>query len=94
VDPWFLKLGWYAQLDVTPHPMLVLILRSDGVHRFGMPLPGSELSPSAGAQRQTVAALFRITEQLAIKGAYELWTFSGAPYQVRHMARGALVFGY
>lgn len=94
VDPWFLKLGWYAQIDVTPHPMLVLILRSDGVHRFGMPLPGSELSPSAGAQRQTAAALFRITEQLALKGSYELWTFSGTPYPVRHMVRGALVFGY
>jgi hypothetical protein len=94
IDPWFLKLGWYVQLDVTPIPALVLVLRTDGVHRLGMPLPGSELAPSAGAQRQTASGLFRITEQLMVKASYELWTFTGTPYSVRHVVRGGLVFGY
>jgi hypothetical protein len=93
-DPWFLKLGWYAQLDWTPVPLLTLILRSDGLQRLGMPLPSTPLSPSAGVQRQTLAALIRVNENLAVKADYELWTFSGAPFQTRHMGRLGLVVGY
>ena len=95
IDPWFLKAGWYAQLDWTPHPKVSLVVRTDGLHRFGMPLPGSEFtSASAGVQRQTVAALFRATEHIAIKADYELWTFSQTSYPTRHVARIGLVLGY
>lgn len=94
IDPWFLKLGWYAQVDWAVRDELTLVLRSDGVHRLGMPLPGSELSPSAGTQRQTAAVLWRVHEHFAVKLDYELWTFTGAPYPLRHVARLGVVAGY
>ncbi len=94
VDTYIEKFGWYAQLDFELHRKFILAVRSDGIHRFGLPLPGSDLSPSAGMQRQTLAGLFRITENFALKADYELWTFSGVNYQTRHVARLAIVFGY
>jgi hypothetical protein len=95
VDRWFLKAGWYAQVDWTPHPQLSVVLRSDGLQRFGMPLPESELTrPTVGVQRQTLALLVRANEHLAVKLDYELWTFSGTPYLTRHMGRLGVVFGY
>lgn len=94
IDTWFLKFGWYAQLDVELGPRLTLALRSDGLHRLGMPLPGSDLGPSSGMQRQTLALLFRITGNFALKGDYELWTFTSVPYELRHVGRAALVFSY
>lgn len=95
VDAWFLKLGWYAQVDLEVQPQLTIVLRSDGLHRFGMPIPGSDIvSASAGMQRQTIALLYRLTGNFGIKGDYELWTFTGASLETRHMARLAVVFGY
>jgi hypothetical protein len=94
IDAWFLKLGWYAQLDLELG-RLTLALRTDGLHRFGMPLPGSDIvSTSAGMQRQTLALMFRMTGNFALKVDYELWTFSGVAYELRHVGRAALVFGY
>ena len=94
IDKWFLKAGWYAQLDWSPRPELTFILRTDGLQRFGMPLPFSDLSQLAGVQRQTAAMMVRTHEHLAVKLDYELWTFSGAPYPTRHVARLGLVVGY
>ena len=94
VDAWFLKAGWYAQADWAVLPQLSLIVRTDGLQRFGMPLPGSELSPVAGVQRQTIAALGRLNDHVAGKLDYELWTFSGTPFPLRHVARLGLVVGY
>ena len=94
IDTFIVKAGWYAQLDFDLHQRFTLALRTDGQHRFGLPLPGSELSPSAGMQRQTVAGLFRITGNFSVKADYELWTFSGVNYQPRHVVRLAIVFGY
>jgi hypothetical protein len=94
VDPWFLKLGWYAQVDWSPRPELTFVLRSDGLQRLGMPLPFTGLSPSAGVQRQTAAMMVRTHEHLALKLDYELWTFVGTTYETRHVARLGLVVGY
>jgi hypothetical protein len=95
VDPWFLKVGWYLQLDFQVHRLVTIVARSDGLHRFGEPLPGSELtSTSAGVQRQTLAILVRANDNVAIKADYELWTFSGTDYPTRHLARVGLVLGY
>lgn len=94
VDAWFLKLGWYAEVDIEFHRRFTLGLRSDGVHRLGEPIPGSDLSPSSGAQRQTVSGLFRFTENIAAKAGYELWTFTGVDYTVRHVGRVAVVVSY
>jgi hypothetical protein len=95
IDTWFLKVGWYAQVDIEAGSRLTLVLRSDGLHRFGMPLPASDLdSTSAGMQRQTAGLLFRISGNFALKLDYELWTFIGTPYSLRHVGRGAVVFAY
>lgn len=94
VDAWFLKAGWYAQLDYSPLSALTFVLRSDGLFRFGMPLPGSDLSARAGVLRQTAAVAVRALEHLSVKLDYELWTFSGTPYPTRHVARLGLVVGY
>ncbi len=95
IDAWFLKVGWYAQVDWAVHPKVSVIVRSDGLHRFGMPLPFSDLtSTSSGVQRQTLAVLGRVTENLAVKADYELWTFTGTSYPLRHVGRAVLVFGY
>ena len=94
IDNYFVKLGWYAQLDFEIHRRFTLALRSDGIQRFGEPLPGSDLTTNSRMLRQTVAGLFRITENFALKADYELWTFTGVDYTTRHMARVALVFGY
>lgn len=94
IDSWFLKAGWYAQVDWSPRPELTFVLRSDGLQRLGMPLPFTELSQVAGVQRQTAAMLVRTHEHLAVKLDYELWTFSGTAYPLRHVARLGLVVGY
>ncbi len=93
IDPYVVKAGYYAQLDVQLHPRLIGVLRSDGLLRFGPPLPGSLLQPEANALRQTASVMVRINESFAFKAGYELWMFSGAPYTVRHVGRASLVVG-
>lgn len=94
VDPWILKAGWYAQADVTFGARVTLALRSDGIHRFGPPVPGSPLDPQASVLRQTAALMVRPHEHFAIKLDYELWSFVGTPFPTRHVGRLALVLGY
>ncbi len=94
-DAWFLKAGWYAQLDFELGSHVTAVLRTDGLQRLGMPLPGSDLlESSSGVQRQTAALLLTINQHLAAKLDYELWTFSGVAYPMRHVVRVGLVFGY
>jgi hypothetical protein len=95
VDTFFLKLGWYAELEWEIQSRFTLLLRTDGLHRLGEPIPGSEVaSPSAGVERQTLALLFRVTGNLALKADYELWTLTGVSYVPRHVGRLAVVFAY
>ena len=93
-DTWFLKAGWYAQADWAVAEFLTIVLRTDGLQRWGLPLPGSALEPSAGLQRQTLAVLGRVHEHFALKADYELWTVQGAPFTLRHVVRVGLVAGY
>jgi len=93
-DHYFSKLGWYAQADWNATEWLSLMYRSDGLHRMGMPLPGSDISsPQAGIFRQTVAFLAR-RKQFAVKGGYEYWHVYGAPYASQHVIRVGLMFSY
>ena len=93
IDPIVLKLGWYGQVDIAIHSRVTAVLRSDGIQRWGAPLPGSDLTPDARVLRQTAAVMVRINESFAFKLDYELWTFSGAPYITRHVGRASLVVG-
>jgi hypothetical protein len=99
IDTFMLKAGWYGQVDWQVNPSLTLVLRSDGLLRFGLPLPESTFqqtsaSPSAGALRQTVAALWRFNDHFAVKADYEWWLFTGITEPMRHVARVAIVAGY
>lgn len=95
IDPWFLKAGWYAQVDWEVLPKLVAIFRTDGLQRLGMPLPESNLSPSAGVQRQTLAVLVRVNDHAGLKADYELWSFQGnGDERLRHVVRAGVVVGY
>ncbi|MFT3842094.1 MAG: hypothetical protein QM723_34200 [Myxococcaceae bacterium] len=93
IDPFVVKAGYYAQLDLTLHPNWILVARTDGLFRFGPPLPGSPLSPTAFVLRQTLALMARINENFAVKADYELWTFDGTPYPTTHVGRASLVVG-
>jgi hypothetical protein len=95
VDPWFLKLGWYTQVDVQVARPVTLVLRSDGLWRAGLPLPEAVAQePSAMVLRQTAAVLWRVEEHFAIKADYELWTFTGVAEPMRHLVRVGVVGGY
>lgn len=93
-DTWFLKAGWYAQVDWAINRWVTVAVRSDGLQRWGLPLPESVVGPAAGVQRQTLALLVRVHENFALKGDYELWTFSGAPFDLRHVGRLGVVAAY
>ncbi len=94
IDSWFLKVGWYGQVDWAIIPQLTLVLRSDGLQHFGLPIPESSIQPNARVLRQTVALMGRVNENFAIKADYELWTVTDAPFTARHLARLGVVVGY
>jgi hypothetical protein len=94
-DPYFIKMGWYGQVDVALTSWLTLIDRVDGLERTGMPLPGSDISqPSAGIFRNTVAAMFSFNNGFLVKAGYETWLYHGVSFGTEHTFRAALVFGY
>lgn len=94
IDTFMLKAGWTAQVDWQALHSLTLIARSDGLFRLGLPLPESQLSPTAAAIRETLALLWRFNEYFAVKADYELWSFIGANEPMRHVGRLAVVAGY
>jgi hypothetical protein len=95
VDPYFLKLGWYAQIDWELRDFITLIYRADGLHRLGMPLPGSVVDQvDASILRNTASVLLRSRSGFVFKLGYEYWLFQGVPFENEHVVRAALVFGY
>jgi hypothetical protein len=94
-EPYFVKKGWYAQLDWEPSEYLTLIYRFDGLRREGIPLPGSELEQVfTEALRHTIAFAARPWGGVLFKAGYEFWTFSGTPYPDAHMVRVGMVYSY
>lgn len=94
-EPYFLKLGYYAQLDWQATEWLTLIYRADGLNRLGMPLPGSGIDQQfAAILRHTAAASLRLDKNLLLKLGYEYWLFRGTPFENEHVGRLALVYSY
>ncbi|HVE82268.1 MAG TPA: hypothetical protein VND93_05450 [Myxococcales bacterium] len=94
-EPYFLKLGYYAQLDWKALDWLTAIYRVDGVNRLGMPIPGSGLDGQyASVLRHTVAASLRLDQNLLLKLGYEYWAFQGTAFEDIHAGRAALVYSY
>jgi hypothetical protein len=59
VDPWFLKRGWYAELEHPIGGAVGMVYRYDELRRVGVPLPGSQagLSPDSRMRRFTAGAM-------------------------------------
>ncbi|MBX7113786.1 MAG: hypothetical protein K1X64_05570 [Myxococcaceae bacterium] len=95
IDSFFLKAGYYAQLDCDLTQALTLSVRADGLFRWGAPLPASHLEgPFASITRYGGGLLYRLSPSLAVKAGYEWWNFVAIASLPRHVARAALVFGY
>jgi hypothetical protein len=92
---YFVKAGYYAQLDWTPLEWLTLIGRIDGLFRLGMPLPNTVITEDATEiLRGTVAVAVRFAAVLMIKADYEYWSFFNVPFENQHVVRAQLVFTY
>lgn len=95
IDSFFLKAGYYAQLDWDVTGALTLSARADGLFRWGVPLPASHIDGAfASITRYGGGLLYRLSPSLAVKAGYEWWGFVAIGSLPRHVGRAALVFGY
>ncbi|MFZ5468917.1 MAG: hypothetical protein ACOZIN_05705 [Myxococcota bacterium] len=93
-EGYFLKVGYYGQLDFELNPEWTFVYRFDGLSRRGMPLPSSPLTDRADITRHTAAVAVRLGGNVLLKGGYENWRFSGVPYENQHAGRLVLVYSY
>jgi hypothetical protein len=93
-QPYFVKAGYYAQLDWNAREWLTIIARADGILRRGMPLPDTPLTDQASIVRATAAAALRFAGYFMAKVEYAYWVFQGVPFENQHVVRAELVFSY
>jgi len=94
-EPYFIKRGWYGQIDWEPTDYLSLIYRFDGLRREGIPLPGSAIDNEfASIMRHTAAIAARPWGGVLVKAGYEYWAFSGTPFPDAHVVRVGMVYSY
>jgi hypothetical protein len=74
-DPYFLKEGFYTELEV-PVKRFDFVLRWDGLRRRGNVLQMSELRSDSALLRYTAGAAFMLREGLRLKLSGELYDFS------------------
>ncbi len=74
-DPWFLKEGFYGELEVPVGP-IDFVLRSDGLRRKGNVPSTSRLRSKSTVLRYTAAASVAITGALRLKLSGERYDFS------------------
>ncbi|HEX8114576.1 MAG TPA: hypothetical protein VF516_42895 [Kofleriaceae bacterium] len=86
-DPYFLKSGWYAELELPAGDRLDVILRWDGLRRQGNVLRDSELRSDSAVLRYTAGASVKVRGAVRIKLSGELYDFSDFPDEVAiHLA--------
>jgi hypothetical protein len=78
-DPFFVKDGGYAELEVPVAGRLTLIAREDGLRRRGNVLKGSLLTASSRVIRSTGALAYELSQALRLKLSYEYYAFSDFP---------------
>ena len=94
-ESYFLKAGYYAELEWTPLGWLTVLGRVDGLVRKGMPLPESAITEdSAGIVRATAGVVMRFLSVFMVKAGYEYWSFYGTPFENQHVVRTAVIFTY
>jgi hypothetical protein len=94
-EPYFIKVGWYGQVDWNASEWMTLVLRSDGLHRMGIPIPGAQITDqSSGIFRQTAGVLLRSRQGFALKAGYEYWALYGTPFSNQHVVRLGVLYSY
>jgi hypothetical protein len=91
-DPYFLKSGWYAELEAPITDRIDLIGRWDGLRRQGNVLRTSDLRSDSALLRYTLATSIRIKGSTRVKLSGEIYDFSDFSDEVAiHLAlAGAL----
>jgi hypothetical protein len=91
-DPYFLKQGFYTELELPASDRVDLIVRWDGLRRQGNVLRTSELRSDSALLRYTAGASVKVRGTTRIKLSGELYDFSDFPDEVAiHLAvTGAL----
>lgn len=74
-DPYFLKEGFYTELEV-PLGRLGLVMRWDGLRRRGNVLRTSELRSDSAVLRYTIGATFALRDALRLKLSGEVYDFT------------------
>jgi hypothetical protein len=74
-DPYFLKEGWYAELE-APIGRFDLVARWDGMRRRGNVPQNSPLRSDSAVLRSTAAVSYRLLKTLRIKTSAEFYDFS------------------
>ncbi|HEX3477497.1 MAG TPA: hypothetical protein VHT91_20890 [Kofleriaceae bacterium] len=86
-DPYFLKSGWYAELELPAGDRLDVILRWDGLRRQGNVPRDSELRSDSAVLRYTAGASIKVRGAVRLKLSGELYDFSDFPDEVAiHLA--------
>ena len=75
-DPYFVKDGGYAELEVPLTPRLTLLGREDFLRRRGNVTATSEMRSDSALVRHTAAAAFSLRQSLRLKLSYEYFDFS------------------
>src|ERR1044071_598698 len=75
-DPYFLKQGWYAELEMPAGDRLDLILRWDGLRRQGNVLRDSGLRSDSAVLRYTAGASIKVRGAVRLKLSGELYDFT------------------
>jgi hypothetical protein len=75
-DPYFVKDGAYAELEVPVHRHLTLILREDGLRRRGNVVNTSDLRSESVLLRHTAGVAIGLGQSVRVKLSYERYDFS------------------
>jgi hypothetical protein len=74
-DPYFLKEGFYTELEVPTGP-IDLVARWDGLRRRGNVINSSDLRSDSGVLRYTVGAAYQVRDALRLKFSGEFYDFT------------------
>ncbi|MGE5187129.1 MAG: hypothetical protein ACM31C_34000, partial [Acidobacteriota bacterium] len=75
-DPYFVKDGFYGELEAPMTRRLTLVLREDGLRRRGNVLATSDLRSDSALLRHTAGIAVGLRQSLRLKLSYEYYDFS------------------
>ena len=86
-DPYFLKQGFYSELELPAGDRVDFIVRWDGLRRQGNVLSTSELRSDSALLRYTVGTSIKVRGATRLKLSGELYDFSDFPDEIAiHLA--------